>query len=264
MGTRASGSEDSRSLPQRYADVKERIAQAAERSGRAGSDVVLVAVTKYAGIDAIRTLIELGHEDFGESRVQNLEKRVAVVNEFLQRHRDMPVGKAVSIPERVRWHMIGHLQRNKARKIVKHVRLVHSVDSLRLVEELHAAAGRVDEPIELLIQVKLDNEKKKHGVAPAAVIHLLDQIDTMIGLRARGLMCMAPEVEDPETVRPVFVRCAELFEEIRRVGAGGERFDILSMGMSNDFEVAIECGANVVRVGSAIFGSDSSVSPDEA
>ena len=156
--------------------------------------------------------------------------------------------------ERLRWHMIGHLQRNKARRVVDIVRLIQSVDSLRLAEELQVAAYRREEPVEVLIQVNTSGERAKYGIAPAAAAHLVEQIDTMMTLRPRGLMCMAPMADDPETVRPVFERCRELLEEIRSDGLGGDRFDILSMGMSNDFEVAIECGANLVRVGSAIFG----------
>jgi PLP dependent protein len=150
--------------------------------------------------------------------------------------------------------MIGHLQRNKVRKIVGLARLIHSVDSLRLAEEIQLAATKVDEPIEVLVEVNTSGEKSKFGIAPAAARHLIDQIDTMMNIRVRGLMCMAPLVEDPEQARPTFERCRDLFEEIAKVAAVGERFNILSMGMSNDFEVAIECGANMVRIGSAIFG----------
>jgi hypothetical protein len=241
-------------LASRYASVKERIAAAAQRSGRTRSDVLLVAVTKNAAIDDIRELIRLGHADFGENRVPNLVQRAAQIDEFMQRHRQLTAGRELDLPRQVRWHMIGHLQRNKVRKILGFVRLIHSVDSLRLAEEIQGLAGRLEEPVEVLVQVNVAGEKQKFGVAPPAVRHLLDQIDTMMNLRARGLMCMAPLVEDREVVRPVFERCRELFDELRRGGAGGERFDILSMGMSGDFEVAVECGANMVRVGSAIFG----------
>ena len=174
--------------------------------------------------------------------------------EFLKRHRELRGSKPVNLPDRLRWHMIGHLQRNKARKVVDLVRLIHSVDSLRLAEEIQMVAARREQPVEVLIQVDTSGERSKFGVAPAAAGHLVEQIDTMMTLRPRGLMCMAPMTDDPETVRPVFERCRELIEDIRSDGLGGDHFDILSMGMSGDFEVAIECGANVVRVGSAIFG----------
>jgi len=249
-------------LRERYEAVMQRIADAAKRSGRRPDEIVLVAVTKQASIDEIRGLVELGHQDFGENRVQHLQQRAAVIDEFLARRRELGSHRKSTLPENVRWHMIGHLQRNKARRCVPVVRLVHSVDSLRLVEELHAIAARLDRSIEFLVQVNVADEKQKFGVAPAAVRHLLEQIDTMIGLRPRGLMCMAPASDDPDHSRPVFERGAELFHEIQTIGCGGDRFDILSMGMSGDFDVAVECGANMVRVGSAIFATGET-GPDE-
>jgi pyridoxal phosphate enzyme (YggS family) len=251
------------SLKDRYSIVKERIRAAAKRDGRTADGIVLVAVTKYAAMDQVRELLELGHMDLGESNVQNLVQRAAQIEEFLHRHRQLSAGKPVQIPRQVRWHMIGHLQRNKVRKAVGLARLIHSVDSLRLAEEIQAAAARLDEPVEVLVQVNTSGEKSKFGVAPAAARHLLDQIDTMLALKPRGMMCLAPISEDPQQVRPVFERCRELFEEVRRIGAGGDRFDILSMGMSNDFDVAIECGANMVRVGTAIFGAPAESSEDD-
>lgn len=241
-------------LRERYAAVQRRMAEAARRAGRSSHRIVLVAVTKYASMDQVRELIELGHVDLGESYVQSLVQRSAQIEEFLQRQRQLNSAKAAKGPSQVRWHMIGHLQRNKVRRAVGVARLIHGVDSLRLAEEIQAAAAKLDEPVEVLVQVNTSGEKSKFGVAPAAARHLLDQIDTMVNIRPRGLMCMAPLAADAEQARPVFTRCRELFEDIGRTGAGGERFDILSMGMSSDFEVAIECGANMVRVGTAIFG----------
>jgi len=241
-------------LADRLAAVKARIAAAAARRGAKASDIILVLVTKFAAIDQIRELITLGHQDFGENRVPNLLQRAAQIDEFLARHRELNRAAADRLPKSVRWHMIGHLQRNKVRKLAGVVRLIHSVDSLRLAEEIQQAATRQSEPIELLVQVNPSGEKAKHGIALAAARHLVDQIDTMLNVRPRGLMAMAPLSDDPEDSRPHFERTRELFEEIRKSGAGGERFDILSMGMTNDFEVAIECGANLVRVGRAVFG----------
>lgn len=238
-------------LKERYDAVRQRVADAAERSGRKADDIVLVAVTKYAAMDEVRDLIRMGHLDFGESRVQNLIQRAAQVEEFLQRK---SLANESSLPDEVRWHMIGHLQRNKVRRVLDLVRLIHSTDSLRLAEEVQAAADKRDEPVEVLIQVNTSGESRKFGIAPAATRHLLDQMDTMLSIRPRGLMCMAPLVENPTDARPTFDRCKELFDDLRRSGIVDERFNILSMGMSNDFEVGIECGANVVRVGTAIFG----------
>lgn len=243
-----------KTLKERYASVKQRVAAAAQRAGRSADSIVLVAVTKYASVDQVRQIIELGHVDLGESQVQNLVQRSAQIEEFLQRHRQLGGSKSASVPKQVRWHMIGHLQRNKVRKVLGLARLIHSVDSLRLAEEIQAVSTKFPDPIEVLIQVNISGEKSKFGIAPAAAKHLIEQMDTMINIRIRGLMCMAPLVDDSTKARPVFQRGRELFEDIRRAGAAGDRFDILSMGMSTDFEVALECGANMVRVGSAIFG----------
>lgn len=244
----------SASLKDRYEAVKQRIASAASRTGRSANQIVLVAVTKYASIDQVRELIDLGHEDLGESHVQNLVQRAAQIEEFFQRKRELSDRKSKAPARSIRWHMIGHLQRNKVRKVIGIARLIHSVDSLRLAEEIQMAAGRLDKPLEVLVQVNVAGERSKFGIAPAAARHFIDQLDTMLNLRVRGLMCMAPMTDDPQSSRLVFERSRELFEEVRKTGAGGERFDILSMGMSSDFEIAIECGANMVRVGSAIFG----------
>ena len=254
--TEKAGKNAEPTLKQRYASVRERVAEAARRSGRTPESIMIIAVTKYAAMDQVRELVELGHTDLGENHVQSLVQRAAQIDEFLQRRRQLSSNRGANLPKQIRWHMIGHLQRNKVRKVLGVARLIHSVDSLRLAEEIQAAAGRLEQPVEVLVQVNAFGEKSKFGIAPAAARHLIDQIDTMLHLRVRGLMCMAPETEDQQSLRPVFERTRELFEELRRVGSAGDRFDILSMGMTNDFEVAIESGANMVRIGSAIFGDE--------
>jgi pyridoxal phosphate enzyme (YggS family) len=239
-----------------YRRVKDQIANAAEKSGRRPSDVVLVAVTKTATPDQIRTIVEMGQADLGENRVQHLAQRVAQTQEFLTRRRALggsPKGND-DLPKEIRWHMIGHLQRNKAKQAVPLVQLIHSVDSLRLAEELHAYGTRTDRVIDILIQVNTSGEASKSGIAPPAVIHLAEQIDSMMSLRLRGLMTMAPYSDNPEDSRPVFARTAEIFHDVREARVAGNHFNILSMGMSNDFTVAIEEGANLVRVGRSIFG----------
>ncbi len=241
-------------LKSRLQAVRDSIQRAAVRSERPTEDIVLVAVTKYASMDQIRQLIDLGHQDLGESQAQQLIHRSIQIEEYLQRHRELASGRSSTLPRQVRWHMIGHLQRNKVRKLLPLVRLIHSVDSLRLAEEIQSNAARQDVPVEVLVQINTSGNKSKFGVAPAAAIHLIEQIDTMLNVRPRGLMCMAPLVEDPNDARHAFQLCQEIYEEIRTKGVGGEKFNILSMGMSNDYEVAIECGANIVRVGEAIFG----------
>lgn len=245
------------SIAERYREVKERIATAAKRAGRSPTSVLAVAVSKYADLEQVRELVALGHNDFGESRVQQLVQRAAMIDEAMHRRRTLPsvgAGASAPPPPDVRWHMIGHLQRNKVKKLIGVCRLIQSVDSLRLVEEVQAAAFKRDDPVEVLVQVNCAEEKTKFGCAVAAAAHLAEQIDTMVHLRVRGLMTMAPYSENPEAARPHFERLRELFEDIRRRGVGGAGFNILSMGMSHDFEVAIDCGANLVRIGSSIFG----------
>ncbi len=242
-----------------YRAVNDRVAAAADRSGRSAEGVVVVAVTKTASPDQIRSLIEMGHTDLGESRVQQLVQRAAQLDEFLARKRTLGGEDGEPAPT-VRWHMIGHLQRNKAKPVVPIVKLIHSVDSLRLAEELQSLGARYDphvtRPSEVLLQVNTAGEEQKFGLAPAAVAHMAEQVESMIHLKLRGLMCMAPYSDNPEDSRGCFARAAELFEEIKTAGAGGDGFNILSMGMTNDFEVAIEEGANVVRIGRGLFGED--------
>ncbi len=246
-------------LQDHYKNLMDEVATAARASGRRPEDIHVVLVSKYGTPEQIRELVELGHRHFGEGRTQQLEQRAAMIREWLVRRQESGIAEVAIEPDAVRWHMVGHLQRNKVRKIVDLVRLLHSVDSLRLAEEIQqVAAARRDEPVEVLIQVNVAGERQKHGVAPAATRHLIEQIDTMFNVRVRGLMCMAPEGEDPEAARakarPVFTRCHELFDDIQTKGVTSDRFNILSMGMSGDYDVAVECGANVVRVGTAIFG----------
>lgn len=245
-------------LAERYTEVKQRIADAARRAGRTPESVYLIAVTKTAEPEDIRELIEMGHRDFGENRVQQLVQRASMAQEWYDRARLLArsaQGKAPFDPEKpIRWHMIGHLQRNKARKVADLCRLVHSVDSLRLAEELQQCANKLDRDIEVLIQVNVSGEESKEGLPSSAAAALAEQIDTMVRVHVRGLMTIAPYSDNPEDARPHFTRCRELFEELRSEGYGEGRFDLLSMGMSGDYEVAVEEGANLVRVGSAIFG----------
>lgn len=239
-------------LRERYTEVKARIARAADRAGRAPSGVMLVAVTKYAGIDQVRELYQLGHRDFGENQVQQLLQRAAMFEEW--RARQTGHARSSPLPDPPRWHVIGHLQRNKVRKAIEVTRLVHSVDSLRLAEELQAIAVRKDQMVEVLVEVNCSGEESKHGCPVPAAIPLVEQIETMVNVRVRGLMTMAPLSSNPDDARRAFGRCRELYEEVRTLGITEGRFNILSMGMSGDFDIAIEEGANIVRVGSAIFG----------
>ena len=259
-------------LVERYDLVKSRVEAAAKRSGRSLNDILVVAVTKHALPEQVREILSLGHRDLGENRVQHLIQQAAMVDEFQSRLRTLPsmrraatssasvldAGKDRSNSDptdvAVRWHMIGHLQRNKAKKVIDLVRLTHSVDSLRIAEELQNIALKRDRVIEVLIQVNCSGEEQKFGCPVPAAIPLAEQIGTMINVKVRGLMTMAAYSDRPEDSRATFGRCRELFEELRTSGVVEGPVNILSMGMTGDFEIAIEEGANCVRVGSAFFG----------
>ncbi len=223
---------------------------ACARARRSEDEVRLVAVTKYVEVDVIRTTLEVGLQDLGESRVQELVKRGGMIQEHLTRRRKLNPSEK---PPEPRWHMIGHLQRNKVRQVLPWVEEIHSVDSLRLAEEISKEAQRINKTMRVYLEVNVAGEKSKFGIAVGAVNHLITHIAPMPALKIAGLMTMAPHVEDPEETRSHFRRLRELREEIRKEGMLGPEFSELSMGMSNDFEVAIEEGATVVRVGSALY-----------
>lgn len=240
------------SVTERFEQIKERIATAAAKARRT-DPITLIAVTKSAAPEHIKTLIEMGHRDFGESRVQQLLQRAAQIQEWLQRQ----VGKTerpLPKPDDICWHMIGHLQRNKVKPVLQLVRVVHSVDSLRLADEIQAGITKNERNMQILLEVNVAGESSKFGVAVGAALHLAEQIDTMEGISLVGLMGMAPYSEDPEQARPHFVRLREIFEEIRFRKIGGSAFKHLSMGMSGDYQVAVEEGATMVRIGTALFG----------
>lgn len=246
-------------LRERYDAVKQRIADAARAAGRKPEHIMLVVVSKTATPEQIRELISFGQVDFGESRVQQLIQRAAQIDEHLMRLREI----RGSAPE-VRWHMIGSIQRNKVRKAVELARLIHSVDSLRLAEEIHVQAARREQPIDVLLEVNVSGEISKHGITGAAVRHVVQQLDTMANLRVRGLMCMAPLAGAAGEARKTFDRCGEIFRDVRESGIAEKTFDLLSMGMSGDFEDAIAAGANIVRVGSAVIGAGQPESAPES
>jgi pyridoxal phosphate enzyme (YggS family) len=260
-------------LHDRYQKVNDAIAAAAARAKRDPRDVTLIAVTKSATTDQIKQLIDMGHLHLGESRVQQLQQRAAQIDEWLTRQQNRELKKPLPPPGSVNWHMIGHLQRNKVRSVMSLCRMIHSVDSLRLAEEINEEAERLRtqstgasaqpaapaapgprRQLQVLLEVNVAGEGSKFGVAVGAALHLAEQIDTMDEIQLVGLMCMAPFSSNPEDARPVFVRLREIFEEIRFRKIGGEKFKHLSMGMSGDYQVAIEEGATMIRLGTAVFG----------
>ena len=240
-------------LAEKLEEVRDKIAAAATKAKREPAEVTLIAVTKTAAPEQIREIVQLGVTDLGESRVQVLTQRAAQMNEHLQRRMTHGSGEGAAAPK-VRWHMIGHLQRNKVKAVLPLVGLVHSIDSLRLAEEIDAQAAKLNRKMPVLMQVNAGEEPQKYGVAVGAAVHLAEQIDSMPNLQLLGLMTMAP-LEAPESkVRQAFSRTREIFEELRWHKIGGNALRHLSMGMSNDFEMAIAEGATMVRIGSLLFG----------
>lgn len=239
-----------RKLAENLKRVQQRMADACDRAGREPGSVKLVAVTKQATLDVIRAMVDLGFTDLGENRVQELTKRAAAVHESLSRRaRDLSAGARA----RPRWHMIGHLQRNKVKAVLPWVDCIHSVDSLRLAEEIDSQAGKLNRIIPVLLEVNAGDEPTKQGVAVAATTHLSEQIATLDHIELCGLMAMAPRSADPMRVQYVFGRMRELFDEVIVKRLCGPAFCELSLGMSGDFEYAIEAGATYVRIGSALF-----------
>ena len=225
--------------------IRDDVAAACARAGRDPQEVTLVAVTKTVSLAEIKNLVELGVTELGESRVQHLTQRQEELSAWLSR-------KRTEAPP-VRWHMVGHLQRNKVKAAIASAEVIHSVDSLRLAEEINSRAEQQGRTVEVLLQVNCSSEPRKYGCAVGAATHLAELMGTLRRLRLTGLMTMAPLVSDPAQARGSFVRLRELFEEMRGEKIGGEAFRHLSMGMSQDYAVAVEEGATMLRVGTAIF-----------
>ena len=235
-------------ISERIKRVKDNVHSACARAGREPGEVKLVVVTKSATIDAVKEVIDLDFTELGENRVQQLKKVSAQVAELLQGSD----GNAEPI-KKVHWHMIGHLQRNKVRQVLPIASLIHSVDTLRLAEEINAAATRLNLRPRVLLQINASDEPQKYGVPVGAATHLAEQIETLSHLQLAGLMMMAPLTHNKDMVRACFVRTRELFIEMRGEKIVGPQFTELSMGMSSDYEIAVEEGATILRIGSAIF-----------
>ncbi|MEY4095991.1 MAG: hypothetical protein RLZZ53_3190 [Acidobacteriota bacterium] len=224
-------------IPQRLAEIRNRIADAAGRAGRSPDDVRLIAVSKTHPIEAVRAAAEAGQRDFGENKVQEALQKIAQ-----------------SADTSLRWHLIGHLQSNKARKAAGAVGAIHAIDSVDLLKRVDQAAREAGRTVDVLIQVDLALEETKHG-APVkdlpAVIHAAAECSAA---QLTGLMLLPPLVDNPQEARPWFARLRAVRDELLAQGVPAGRLRELSMGMSHDFEVAIEEGATMVRVGTAIFG----------
>ena len=225
-------------IAQRLADVRARLRQAAVQAGRQPEAVRLLAVSKTFGLEHVRAAAAAGQSEFGENRVQEALQKIAG-----------------SADLKIRWHLIGTLQSNKVRKAVATFSAIHSVDSLQLLESIDQAAAETGSNPQLLVQVDLAGEATKHGAPPADAMDIARAGARCRAARIVGLMTIPPYSEDPEGARPFFAALRELRDTLRKDGLEPESLQELSMGMSHDFEIAVQEGATIVRLGTAIFGS---------
>ncbi len=215
--------------------VREKIVKAASKAGTDPSTILLVAVSKTVGFEEVKSAYQNGVTDFGENRVQELMRKQS---EYPQ----------------ARWHMIGHLQTNKVKRVIGRACLIHSLDRWALAEYIERRAEKAGVLVPTLLQINVSGEKTKGGVAPSEAKDFLGSLNEFAHLQVQGLMTMAPEFDDTEEARPIFKAMRRLFDTIKRQKYNQVEMRYLSMGMTQDFEVAIEEGANIIRVGRAVFG----------
>ena len=218
-------------------EVRERVREACLRAGRAPEDVTLIAVSKTKPAQAVQEAYDAGARDFGENKVQ----------EILQKK---PV-----LPQDIRWHMIGHLQRNKVHQVIGKAVLIHAVDSLRLAEQIESEAAKRDLDVDVLLEINVAKEESKYGFFLEDAEEAIRRISALPHVHIRGLMTIAPFVENPEENRGIFKKLYQFSVDINDKNIDNVTMGVLSMGMSGDFEVAIEEGATMVRVGTSIFGA---------
>jgi pyridoxal phosphate enzyme (YggS family) len=224
-------------IRERLARVRDRVARAAERAGRSAEDITLIAVSKTFNTATVQQAVDAGARDLGENRVQEGINKVALVEGD------------------VRWHLIGHLQSNKARQAVETFDVIHTIDGVQLADRLDRIAGELGRKPSVLVQVDLAHEATKSGAPESDLPAIVEALDSAPHLEFRGLMTLPPFFDSPEQARPFFRRLREILEGLNSTRPSERRLTELSMGMSHDFEVAIEEGATMVRVGTAIFGS---------
>ena len=218
-------------------EVRENIQKACEKAGRSPQEVTLIAVSKTKPLFMLEEAYEAGARDFGENKVQ----------EILEKHPKMP--------EDARFHMIGHLQRNKVKQVLPHAVLIHSVDSYRLAEQISQEAGKLGITAKILLEVNVAKEESKFGMMPEDVEEMAGQIAALPHLQIEGLMTIAPFVDDQEKNRPVFRKLYQLSVDIKKKNIDNVNMGVLSMGMTGDYQVAVEEGATMIRVGTGIFGA---------
>lgn len=219
------------------ATIKAEIVTACQRTGRDPEEVKLVAVSKSFPAEAVQKVYDCGQRVFGENRVQELLRKMEV------------------LPADIEWHLIGSLQRNKVKDVVGKAALIHSVDSLGLAQEISKHASRKNLAVNVLLQVNVSGEESKHGFTPEELCRDVEEISQLAGIKIKGLMTIAPLAENPEECRPVFRQLQQLAWKLETKGYPGAKWLELSMGMSDDFCVAVEEGATMVRIGSRIFGA---------
>lgn len=223
-------------IKENIAKVQENIKNACIKSGRDVSEVTLIAVSKTKPIEAIYEAMACGMKDFGENKVQEMCDKIETINEPLN------------------WHLIGHLQTNKVKYIIGRTCLIHSVDSLHLAEKIQDEAAKKNVHADILVQVNVANETTKFGLSTDETIDMIEQIAKLPNVHIQGLMTIAPFVDDPEDNRQIFREMKQLSVDIKGKNIDNVNMNILSMGMTGDYEVAIEEGATMVRVGTGIFG----------
>ena len=228
--------EQSKTLAKNYNAVKENIKKACEQAGRSQEEVTLLAVSKTKPVDMLMDVYHAGARDFGENKVQEL------------------VEKIPQLPSDIRWHLIGHLQRNKVKYIVDKVAMIHSVDSLRLAETIEKEAAKKAVIVPILIEVNVAQEESKFGLKPEEVLPLIEQIADFSHIRIKGLMTIAPYVDNAEENREIFRELKKLSVDIAAKNINNVTMSVLSMGMTGDYMVAVQEGATMVRVGTGIFG----------
>lgn len=223
-------------ITQNIDEINAKIAKAAERSGRKKEDILLLAVTKTIDIPRIKQAVDYGLTQLGENKVQEI------------------MDKYDTLGPDVKWHLIGHLQTNKVKYIIDKVDLIHSVDSIKLAQEINKRAEQKNKVMNILIEVNIAEEESKFGVKPEEIENLIAEISQMKNICVKGLMTVAPFVENSEENRNYFSQMKQLLVDINAKNMNNVNMDVLSMGMTNDYEVAIEEGATIVRIGTGIFG----------
>lgn len=224
-------------LKDQLQEVEKRIQAARDRAGRKREEVTLIAVSKTKPVETLQEAYDLGVRIFGENKVQEL------------------TAKYEALPKDIHWHMIGHLQTNKVKYIIDKAELIHSVDSLKLAETIEKEAAKHDLIADILVEVNVAEEESKFGMKMEEVIPFVEKVSAFPHVRVRGLMTIAPFVEDPEENRSIFADLHKLYIDIKKKNHDNDTVSVLSMGMTNDYEVAIEEGATMVRVGTGIFGA---------